>query len=464
MRPTVQFFLETWKNHFPPLGNTEKNFGVRTVSVKHQQVVLEGSGGRMVCFPLPEDMAVEDIYDDAFRILQAWQNWEQSLFELMANRSPLGTLAEQISRLLRTPFALLDETMNLLVRSAPAKADGDDAFDEFLSPEGLEPILRKAVHTKDGILLLSSEMNPERAYLLCVLQQKGKVLGAIVSESENEPFSVGQLDVVRCIAHDIGGYLETAVREEGNRDIRDGLLETLLSSSIADERRFLEFYENHGWGRDENLHLLTIVPTERLAGGWNVHMTLSALRLCFPGAAIALLRDRIALLVPEEEYQLSFVKQRAETERFLKERNLRAGISNELRGGNVLTEYNRQSAYAASQKRECSVVEYESVMLSHFVEMLSSGLDLVPYCNPVLVELSESEKENSRVLVDCLNAYLLNGRNISKTARSLGVNRNTLIYRLEKLDTLLGETVDELPGEKRMSLLLSCELLRRRNA
>lgn len=475
MRPTVQFFLETWEKNFPALGKTEENFGVRTVSVKKRKLTLQGGGDRTATFSVPKGMNVEAVYDDAFRILQAWQSWEQSLFEMMANHLPVNSIVEQASLLLDNPFALMDDGMNILARSgSPESYEAGTIWDtmtgnnlvltEFYTPEEMQMILRETSRSKDGMVLFSPEKDPEHVYLSCALQQRGKLLGTIGSVAIHGDFTMGQLDVMRCVAHALGLYLENAARDEVSKDLRDGLLETLLSSSIADERRFLEFYENHGWDRSDELRLLTIVPTERLSGGWNLHMALSALRLYFPTGAIALLRDRIALVAPESEYEVCFEQQKGETERFFQQRNLRCGVSNGFRGGAILTEYFRQGSYAASMKNGGAVVGYDSVKLSHFVEMLSSGLDLIPYCDPVLVDIAQSEKESTRVLVECLDAYLLNGRNISKTARALYVNRNTLIYRLEKLESLLGEPLDELSGEKLMSLLLSCELLLRRNA
>lgn len=473
MRPTIQYFLETWEKNFPSLGETEENYGVRFVSVKDRTLTLNGGGSRLASFSLPEDMSVEEAYEYAFRILQNWQNWEHSLYEMMANHLPVSSIVEQASLLLEDPFALMDDGMNILARSGSPESYPEGTIwdtmtgnnlvlSEFYTPEEMQMILRETSRARDGIVLYSPKKDPDHTYLSCALQKNGQFLGTIGSVAIHGEFTRGQLDVMRCAANAIALYLENAAREEVNRELRDGLLETLLSSSIADPRRFAEFYENHGWESDSNFRLLTIVPAERVSGGWSLHMALSALRLYFPTAAIALLRDRIALVCAEAEYRVCFEEKAEETELFFRQRNLRCGISNRFYGGTVLTEYYRQSSYAASAKNVGTVVGYDTVNLNHFVEMLSSGLDLIPYCDPTLVELFQSEKESDRILVDCFDAYLKNGRNISKTARAMYVNRNTLIYRLEKLENLLGLSLDELPGEKLMSLLLSCELLLKR--
>lgn len=475
MRPTVQYFLETWEKNFPPLGETGENYAVRYVSVKDRVLTLNGGGSNPVSFALPDDMSVEDAYEYAFRILQNWQNWEHSLYEMMANHLPVSSIVEQASLLLDDPFALMDDGMNILARSGSPESYAEGTIwdtmtgnnlvlSEFYTPEEMQMIIRETSRAKDGMVLYSPEKDPEHTYLSCALQKNGQFLGTIGSVAIHGTFTRGQLDVMRCAANAIALYLENAAREEADRDLRDSLLETLLSSSIADPRRFAEFYENHGWEETSDFRLLTVVPAERVSGGWSLHMALSALRLYFPTSAIALLRDRIAIVCAEEEYRVCFEEKLSETELFFRQRGLRCGISNRFVGGTVLTEYYRQSTYAASAKDAGTVVRYDRVNLDHFVEMLSTGLDLIPYCDPTLVELYRSEKESDRVLVECLDAYLKNGRNISKTSRALYINRNTLIYRLEKLESLLDRSLEDLPGDELMSLLLSCELLLRRNA
>ncbi len=452
MKPTVQFFLETWGKHFPALEKTDENFGVRTVSVKNQKLVLEGSD-RQDSFTVPEEMTLEEVYSNAFRVLQVWQTWEQSLLEGVASNLSIHKLAEQASLLLDNPIVLLDEGLNVLVQTNASKQDEvKPLFDSVTSNHSALLDFYEASKTREGILLFSPEKDQDQSYLFYSIIEDGKFIGAIISIALNGGFSKGQMDILRSVAHHLGLSLGQVSGEEVNKDLRDGLLETLLTSSIVDERRFLEFYENHGWGNGDTLRLLTVVPSERLTGGWNVQVVLSALRLSFPGAAIALLRDRIALVATEQIFDQEFFQQR----------KLRCGISNAFQGGAILTEYFRQSSYAATGKNAGTVVHYEQVKLDHFMEMLSTGLDLIPYCDPVLVELAESEKESNRVLVECLDSYLVNGRNIAKASRALAMNRNTLIYRIEKMETLLGESLEDLPGDRAMSLLLSCELLKRR--
>jgi sugar diacid utilization regulator len=87
--------------------------------------------------------------------------------------------------------------------------------------------------------------------------------------------------------------------------------------------------------------------------------------------------------------------------------------------------------------------------LTPYASLLYPGIDRL---------LRDNEKYGSELLL-CLKAFILEGRNISATARRLFVHRHTVIYRLERISELMGIDFAELDEDSLFHLLLSCELL-----
>lgn len=69
--------------------------------------------------------------------------------------------------------------------------------------------------------------------------------------------------------------------------------------------------------------------------------------------------------------------------------------------------------------------------------------EILEYCNDKLSKLEEYDHANGTFLVETVLAYYMNGFNAGKTAQSLFIHRNSLQYRLNKIQELLGiELID----------------------
>ena len=69
--------------------------------------------------------------------------------------------------------------------------------------------------------------------------------------------------------------------------------------------------------------------------------------------------------------------------------------------------------------------------------------EILDYCNKNLEKLEEYDHANGTFLVDTLLAYYMNGFNSANTAKELFVHRNSLQYRLNKIQELLDFELDD---------------------
>ncbi|MCR5391306.1 MAG: helix-turn-helix domain-containing protein [Lachnospiraceae bacterium] len=69
--------------------------------------------------------------------------------------------------------------------------------------------------------------------------------------------------------------------------------------------------------------------------------------------------------------------------------------------------------------------------------------EILDYCNERLRILEEYDDANGTFLVDTLLSFYMNGFNSSKTSESLYIHRNSLQYRLNKIEELLGIELDD---------------------
>ena len=92
--------------------------------------------------------------------------------------------------------------------------------------------------------------------------------------------------------------------------------------------------------------------------------------------------------------------------------------------------------------------------------MFNSGnqAEILDYCNEKLRTLEEYDHANGTFLQDTLLAYYMNGFSVGKTAEALFIHRNSLQYRINKIEELLGMELDDYMEYLN---LINCILLKR---
>ncbi len=84
--------------------------------------------------------------------------------------------------------------------------------------------------------------------------------------------------------------------------------------------------------------------------------------------------------------------------------------------------------------------------------------EVLDYCNNKLYKLEEYDHANGTFLQETLLAYYMNGFNSARTAKALFIHRNSLIYRLKKIEELLEI---EITDYMEYLDLLNCILVKR---
>lgn len=83
---------------------------------------------------------------------------------------------------------------------------------------------------------------------------------------------------------------------------------------------------------------------------------------------------------------------------------------------------------------------------------------LLDYCEDKLYKLEQYDRENATALQETMLAYYKNGFSVVNTAKAMGLHRNSLRYRVQKIWELLGLKPDDYMGYLE---LVNCLLVRR---
>ncbi|WP_231686847.1 CdaR family transcriptional regulator [Bacillus sp. JCM 19034] len=146
----------------------------------------------------------------------------------------------------------------------------------------------------------------------------------------------------------------------------------------------------------------------------------------------------------------SFVSIKKEVDRFMSYKNIQDRytlcVGDEVKTIKGIHEsYNRavkvnsiRQHYTTEQK----VIHYQDLHLFRLLYLIPENDELVQYTEEILGVLEKASKKSVNY-IETLEAYFQANRNIRQTAEDLYTHYNTVVYRMEKISSLLNATIDD---------------------
>ncbi len=210
--------------------------------------------------------------------------------------------------------------------------------------------------------------------------------------------------------------------------------------------------------------LVAMQPRQQGLAGTGLAAIADQLQAILNGAIYALYEGRFVALFtrPREEglgdYALGLLHRCAQTN------DLAVGVSNYFEDlADIQQHYAQAIAAIANGETAAATVDDGSVYLfrnyayMQMIDVCKRSSDLSNYIQPALFDLLAYDQEHGSELMDTLFAYLQNACNTHRTADSLHIHKNTLLYRLTRIRSILGCTLAS--GEDIFMLQLSFRVM-----
>jgi purine catabolism regulator len=99
--------------------------------------------------------------------------------------------------------------------------------------------------------------------------------------------------------------------------------------------------------------------------------------------------------------------------------------------------------YCMNDKSSSRIFTYKDTKFQKVISELSSNKNIKKISEETLEPLIQNDKNSSMDLVGTLIEFIRNNGNTSLTARNLHLNRQSLLYRLKKIESLTGMSLSE---------------------
>ncbi|MCD7867720.1 MAG: helix-turn-helix domain-containing protein [Clostridiales bacterium] len=393
------------------------------------------------------------------------------LSDLLAAASPYN-----IRSLLSTAFQLTGGSFVILDRHLSVKenkiSDEDNSlFEEFVqsrqkSKEVLDRLFHQTALPKQEALFTE---NNRQSIFIPISQENGLLSTGLTDNDLLAPVSL-------LIAEKIFPLLNNSFRSAPSRrlsfqlifsriitekDDSDGLLMTMLKELPSPPKPFMRLILIRS-----HLH-----PEEQ--ADEELDVLFSSVKSFFPREHIAITSTEIVVLLSSDKIYCPITFNDSEFEVFLKTNQAIAMIGNPVTSIRAIRVMYKQCqrmfpvVLALRTNNESRSMTFSRYTIYNVIDICAKNIsrelgcdDIMFLCHPGVLSIIRYDRAYGTNLQEIMFHYLMNNCSIAKTSAEMFLHRNTTIYKLKKIEELLGESMED--PNLRCDLIFSCLLLQYR--
>lgn len=429
------------------------------------------------CLILTESVDTAELLNEVLGIFQKYQDWEDSLNDVIFQNLPLRELGKRSAAFFRNPFLLHDVTFKIIfqifpdqVQISPERREAylqiyAAAGDSYVPMDEINAVMSDPLftqHSEETSPYLFREHEYEFRSLIQNIFCKDKTIAWLICDEAAQPFTDYDAAVLSLLAV----FVRRGIREKDASDLNrpkdfDAILGSLLSHRLVPEGKIESLLLNYRWNISDSYLCMAI--DSKFDTSEKATLRAFAQQLTLPHASFfyTFYRDRLILI-------LNITKSLTDRETFLKltlphlrDNLVSAGISDIFTDFKNLYYYYLQALNACrlGQKKhpEHWYFRWEDYLDSYYISKCQENTIPEALYPAGLQRLIRHDAEKGSNYVSLLRSYLENDRNIAVTSRILYLHRNTFIYRLERIGEILQMDL-EVP-RNRLILLIALEIL-----
>lgn len=401
------------------------------------------------------DISVSEAFELVQSVFDTMSDWYARITAAISARN-YQSLVDQCYQVFKNPTVLIDGNYQVLGISKQFGADDADDEWQYLKTYGCSSprALRRIRQTQPQIFLAPEVIH--FSFTAPYLKGKGLTmaitcgncqLGRMNVMEKDRPLNRGDMQLMELIAELLRPCLSGYKAQHYQCA---PYLNKLLDGLPLTGEELQQLKSTRGWQTDHTFQLYLLCPLEmgdpqdsESAPGTRV--LLLSLYNTFPEDLSGISKGFIVLLA--DNTLLDSAVRLARLEALAKLNNIRLSYSlpiRELKNAHFLME---QSMVAQQLGTACNPQQSIDDFYHYGVDYLLYGCHSKKACElacqPDVWMLYQHAREGDEFLYETLKAYLTHERSIQKTAGALFVHKNTLIYRIRKLEEMLRYSLDD---------------------
>jgi len=415
---------------------------------------------------------LEQILETLLNLFDRYFQWEYQLNQLYFQGASVNALCDLGETITGNPFYIHDDWFIIVAMSKLLK---DIMPPEQVSSSGKGFVPRKfidefkfdsdyqASYSNRGAALWTSSHPDATARSMYVNLWEGDIYrGRLLIIEEFAAFRSSHFLLAECIAQRAIAMIGKSI-SDGERQYRsmDEVVLSLLDGSSTDSAGQTMLLDMLDWKRTDQYLCIRLQHQQSDTSPVLGHVLHSDLFQIFPESYILFIKMQQCIILNLSKNPTQTAHIRHQIAPVCRDYFLYAGISSPVSGIDGLSQAFIQAGIALDQaaylRNERWVIPFTSVALEYMLHSIQTPLQNANLVSPALLALLAHDGSKGTEFFMTLRTYLLNERDIPKTAEALIIHRTTLLYRLKKIQALTGVDLDD--PDERLYLLLSLRLL-----
>ncbi|PNV60654.1 hypothetical protein C0033_17990 [Clostridium sp. chh4-2] len=404
-----------------------------------------------------------DLYNRTSQSLSGYRNWLSRLAQAVKQNADLKVITDLGYEMLRYPILILNNAYKVIAKShirqfydfCLHEADTND----YLCYETIQTIHKETVlNTSFNSVHREYISSYDKHYTVVrLVRYKGMVAARVsVTMPNDRPNSF-----ITDLSADFVSFIEEYMIHNEQLGYRVGnefstlvadLLDQRLTSPAELEQR-LKMIPALAFQKYYHIIVVTFEQTQENIP-WN--FIINQLEQVLPSSNMAVYHRELIILTKKAHHQQTLTFDYEKFNGILQNYKAYAAIGNyskfliSLYSLYIQTKSALPLGMVFRQSEEERIFQYEKYSIYHMVSLCADSFyntyhnqNLIYLCHPALIALERYDKKYGNNLKDVLYLYLTNDRNSAKTAKDLFIHRNTMLYKINKIEEIIGQSLDD---------------------
>ncbi|MCR3760051.1 PucR family transcriptional regulator [Clostridium felsineum] len=288
-----------------------------------------------------------------------------------------------------------------------------------------------------------------------------KLLGQLIVIEAFKPFTERDVKIIGLLSNAISVELQKhKYYESSNVNSKELFLLQLLDGKITSQEALYENIKFAHWELKYPLSVISIVNKSTIS-----YIQFSYIKTFFQkifyDCVCVLYRGNIIIATTYKDNKTLYKKCFKELQESLNNFEMFCGVSRPFYNLLKINKYYKQSLKAIELGRyrdidKCIFI-YDSYILQHILLLSSSEESLKDFCHPAIFKLITYDSVYKTDYLKNLYLYVMNFKNQSKLAGLMHIHRNTLHYRISKIEEIMNVDLNNV--DEFFSIYLSFKIL-----
>ncbi|MBS4538064.1 helix-turn-helix domain-containing protein [Clostridium sp. D2Q-11] len=408
---------------------------------------------------------IQDIYNEELKIMKN----SAILLNSLIQGKGLNYLINISSKILNNPLIFIDASFKIISYSSTYEIT-DKLWNEnihagYCSYEFINEVKKlksvKNSPNNNEPYIVTCDKSPIRR-LVSKVFIKNSLVGYIIVLESFTLFENKNENLLPIISNVISEELLTnKFFNKSKGAVYESFFLELLENNIKDERIKQERLKSINFNYNNSLYVFVIDISNYKTNNSSDFLR-NSLENLFPNSKSLFYKDNI-ILISESNKNNEISKSKIDKFiLFAKKENLISGISESFDNILDFKKYYIQALNALNIGKKLSLNDsiffYDDLRFFDLISEFHNKNEMLKFCTPNVLKLKEYDEKHNKDYFNTLYNYLKHNQNINLTSKSLFIHRNTISYRINKIEEILD--MDLKDGENIFKVNYSMKIIK----